>query len=104
MKDYYLYVIIRKDLSHAQQVVQSCHAAIEASWPRHLDDLPHPSVIVLMVKNENKLIQLEKDLYDCGEIHYEVFREPDLNNSITAIATCPVKGKLDILKKYCLLK
>ena len=99
-----MYVIIRKDISPAQQVVQACHASIEACWRRHLDDLPHPSVIVLMVKDEKKLKKLETELFNAGHIHYEVFREPNMNNEITAIATGQTEGRLDILKRYCLLK
>lgn len=83
-----MYVIVRNDLSGPQRAVQACHAAIEASWPLHLDDLEHPSVIILGVENEEELNRVEEDLP--YHFHYEVFREPHYDNSKTAIAIYPV--------------
>ena len=100
----YMYIAVRRDLSVAQQVVQSVHAAIEACWPIHYDDLEHPSVIVLGVKSEESLNNFEKYVYD-QNFHYETFREPDRNNEKTSVAVYAV-GECDrhLFKKFQLLK
>ena len=103
----YVYVFVRNDLSYAQKAVQSAHAAVEACrW--YLDeDLPHPSIIILVVKNEAKLKKVEEEIKNMegGVFHYEAFREPDMGNEMTAIATGPLYGdQRDMFKRYQLLK
>lgn len=101
----YMYVAVRTDLSIPQQVVQACHAAIEASWLFHLDDLEHPSVIVLGMKNEKKLEDFKKYLDSLGFVHYDEFREPDRNNELTSISTVALPENCkQYFKKYQLLK
>jgi hypothetical protein len=84
----YIYVFVRNDLTAPQKAVQACHAVLEACWPFHLDDLEHPSVILLGVENEEELDRIEEDLP--YYFHYEVFREPHYGNSKTALAVYPV--------------
>lgn len=101
----YVYVIVREDLSGPQKVVQAVHAAIEACRNYLDDEENHPSVIVLGVKNEEKLKKVEWELYERGDCHYEVFREPDRGLEMTAIATGPLYGGgREIFKRYQLLK
>lgn len=99
----YMYVIIRNDLSDAQKAVQGTHAAIEATRefikPTHI----HPSLVLCIVKSETKLKRVIQELYDNG-IRIKSFREPDLDNSITAIATEPLVGfKRTVLSRFQLL-
>ena len=98
----YVYVLIRRDLSQPQQVVQSCHAAIEAA--KHFDLDSHPSVIVCGVKSEQSLNNARKYLDDKG-IRYKKFREPDIGDQLTSLATEPVlNGDREHFKKFQLLK
>lgn len=85
----YMYIFVREDLSGPQRVVQACHAAIEASAFYHLDDLEHPSVIILGVKDEQELEQVEKELPYF--FHYEVFKEPHWDHQKTSLAVFPVR-------------
>jgi|WetSurMetagenome_2_1015567.scaffolds.fasta_scaffold584222_2 hypothetical protein len=86
-----LFVLIRKDLSPSQQAVQAGHVVAEyllhsqPSWKNEI-------LVYLGVKN---LSQLEKYKYLFSQegIKFVEFREPDLNNEPTAIAT-------DIENKY----
>lgn len=87
----YMYIAVRKDLSPSQQAVQSCHAAIEASWIYHneLEKEEHPSVIILGVKNEYALNIFNKYVESMG-FPYATFREPDRDNEMTSVAVFPV--------------
>lgn len=96
----YSYVVVRKDISESAQTVQSVHAAIESFKSEEYD---HSSVIVVVVKNERKLQSVIEKLFD-DDISLKVFREPDLNNEITAICTEPLIGeRRDYLRKFQLL-
>ena len=87
-----MYVIVRKDLEpKAQLTVQSIHGSIEAAREFIKEGDEHPSVIVLVVKNENKLIRTINELE--GKVNFKIFREPDQNNAITALASEPVIGE-----------
>jgi len=93
------YIIVRNDLSRAQQLIQSCHAIWELRFRNK-----HPSLVVVVVKNENKLLKLMKIL-DINDIKYSIFEDSDLKVGITAIATEPLSDeKRIIFKKYQLLK
>jgi hypothetical protein len=85
----YVYVVVRNDLSNAQKAVQSAHACIEVA--REWVHGEHPSVIIVVVKNENKLNKLVADLD--GEVDIKVFKEPDIGYQTTAIATKPLYGE-----------
>ena len=84
----YTYILIRNDLSSAQKAVQSCHAAIEASRSFLSSNDEHPHLVILVVKNENKLKKIAEGL----TIKYKPFVEPDMDNQWTAIATEPISG------------
>lgn len=87
-----LVTITREDLTNGQQSVQSCHAAIDFIFQ-------HPSraspwheesnyLVQLVAKDEQHLLKI---IASCQMrmIDYTIFREPDLNNEITAIALEP---------------
>jgi hypothetical protein len=88
----FVYVIVREDLCLVQQLVQSCHASVEAA--RHLfpPDLPHPHLIVCAVGDEPALWRLLQRLQRQG-VRLRAFFEPDLDNELTALATEPVLGQ-----------
>jgi peptidyl-tRNA hydrolase len=95
-----LYVIIRKDLSIAQQMMQGAHAAIEFQhehpeiaklWNEHSKYL-----VFLSVENES---ELEKYIqkFEYKMLKYSVFREPDIGDEITAVAVEPG----DVSRRLC---
>lgn len=87
----YVYVISRNDLTPAQKAVQGTHAAIEVARNFMKPQDEHPSLVLCVVKNENKLKKVIEELYN-KNIRLQAFREPDLGNALTAIATEPLKG------------
>lgn len=98
----YVYVIVRKDLPNAQKAVQSAHACIEATRDYLKKTDEHPSVIICEVKSENKLKMVMEELR--GKINFKAFREPDIGNQFTAIASEPIYGeKRDLFKRFQLI-
>ena len=96
------YIFIRNNLSTAQIAVQSGHSILELS--RKIKFENHPSLVYISVKSEFKLKKVIEELID-NEINFTIFREPDLNNEITAIATEPLfNDKRKILERYQLYK
>jgi hypothetical protein len=84
-----VYVLVRKDLPPAQQIVQSCHAAIEAARTLLPPELQHPHVIVCGVRDERALWHSLHKLQR-HNIRFRAFLEPDQGNQLTALATEPV--------------
>ena len=103
-----LRVVTRRDLALPYQAVQSGHAAIDfqhehpveaRQWQKQSNYLAF-----LTVENEQDLINLASKAILMG-IKHTIFREPDINNEITAIAfepseasrkltsNCPLLGK-----------
>lgn len=85
-------MITRSDISGGYQAVQSIHAAIQFNFE-------HPEVSkewfttsnylgLLSVADETALVQLAERAQQHG-IRYSVFKEPDIDNQITAIALEP---------------
>lgn len=70
-----------------QILVQTAHAALEVGRCKLINEYEeHPSLIVCGVKNENELIAFKQKLIE-KNVKFKEFYEPDLNNSLTAIAT-----------------
>lgn len=88
-----LYVLVREDLSPAQQAVQAGHALAEylLRGPEHTWD--NGTLVYLGVSNEEKL-KLWKYKLESREVPFVVFKEPDLNNEITALASIPTNPKV----------
>lgn len=101
----YIYCFVRRDLSHPQQCVQTAHACIESCKIFNFAALSdHPSVIVCGVKSETQLETVCKRLKQQG-IHFVSFREPDIGNQLTSVATEPIFGEQrNFFRKYQLLK
>jgi hypothetical protein len=79
------------------KAVQSCHATWELASKGH----KHPSLVLVVVRNENKLKKVMRKLEE-DKIKFEYFREPDLNNEITSLCTEPVND-IEYLKRFQLL-
>lgn len=93
-----LYVIVRKDLTPSQRAVQAGHALAEYL----LNGSPrwnNSTLIYLGVKDLRRLEQLKMKLNRSG-VKYCEFKEPDINNETTAIASdakTPIFDKLNLL-------
>jgi hypothetical protein len=79
-----LFVVVRLDLSHSQRAVQAGHALAEymLNSPRWQNS----TLIYLGVKGLTQLEHLKLKL-DYNDIKYVEFKEPDLDNQTTAIAS-----------------
>lgn len=87
----YLYVLVREDLSHAQQVVQACHAVAEAVHAFGGLQSEHPRLVVCGVEDEPSLHRARDHLLQAG-VRCRTFSDSDLDNQVTALATEPVRG------------
>jgi len=80
-----MFVIVRKDIPKIHQAVQGGHALAEyllkesSSWT-------NGTLIYLGVKGLNQIKNLRNRFKNEG-IPYREFKEPDMDNQITAIAT-----------------
>ena len=81
-----MFVIVRKDLSTSQQAVQAGHALAEYLMHGPFSRWSNGTLIYLGVKGLKQLENIKKK-FDMEDIPYMEFREPDLNNETTAIAT-----------------
>lgn len=88
----YSYVLVRKDLSPAQRVVQSCHAIQEITM-KYPDTHDNVHMIVLQVDSEHELKTIEKDLSRFRRVvNFHTFFESD-DIGFTAIATSPITNR-----------
>lgn len=96
-----LYIITREDLFPGQQLAQSIHAArqfaadfpeIEKQWFEQSN-----TIVCLSVKNLFSLWELI-DKAQRHNVKVSYFREPDLENQLTAIALEPTKKTSEICR------
>lgn len=81
-----MFVIVRKDLSISQRAVQAGHALAAYLMCGPSSRWQNGTLIYLGVKGLKQLENL-KHKFELVGIPYVAFREPDLHNEITAIAT-----------------
>src|SRR5262245_8172185 len=89
-----LYILGRRDLSAAQQMVQACHALAHLLL-RHAEDRAirewadeHRTLVILGVDGERDLESWRADLLSLG-VACEAFAAPDLGGETTALAVHP---------------
>lgn len=103
-----LRVVTRKDIGLAYGGVQAAHAAIDFQYQHPVEAQEWQTksnyLVFLTVADEEALIKLITKAILTG-IKHTIFREPDLNNEITAVAfepsdatrrltsSCPLLGK-----------
>lgn len=83
-------MLVRTDLSPAQQIVQACHAAHEAGI--HLGDTSSVSSFVLCSIRDEESLKLAALKLESRGIRHRTFVEPVLDGQVTALATEPVSG------------
>lgn len=88
----YVYVVVRQDLSVPQQAVQSSHAVLEMHRQFNGVLREHPSIIIVGVKNEQKLKEVIGRLVSHNKFRFTTFQEPDIGNQFTALASEPIYG------------
>jgi hypothetical protein len=86
-----VYVLVRRDLTAPQQIVQACHACLEASRTFLATDSEHPHLVVCGVRDELRLGHFLERMRRSG-VRFRAFFEPDLDNQLTAAATEPLRG------------
>lgn len=94
-----LYVIVRKDLSPSQRAVQAGHAVAEFLLRGPFSRWSNGTLVYLGVKGLNQLENLKYKLQSL-DIPFTEFREPDVGDQVTAIATdqnCELFNKLRLL-------
>ena len=94
-----MFVIVRKDLSTSQQAVQAGHALAEYLLHGPFSRWQNGTLIYLGVKGLKQLENIKRK-FVMGDIPHREFREPDLNDEITAIATdsdSEIVAKLNLL-------
>lgn len=101
-----LVVITRTDLTEGQQAVQSAHAAIDFTFehpgragPWHKDS----NYLILLAVNTEKQLNLLIENCERQNLCYTAFREPDLENSITAICIEPSPRTQKLVSRIPLL-
>ena len=81
-----LYVLVRNDILNKSQIaVQGGHAVAEFILKHPWTEWDNGTLVYLGIKNENQMIRYCIRL-SLSDIDYSEFREPDLNNQITAVA------------------
>jgi len=85
----YHYVIVRTDLTLPQQLVQAAHASYEAG-AAHGTPGWNGNMVMCQVASEEQLEELAQYMETEG-IPHVVWREGDLNDQITSIATAPLQ-------------
>lgn len=85
----YMYLFVREDLSHPQQIVQTAHAVDEINKQYPHD--PGNFMVLCGAAGESELHSIAEMLLN-NDIEHHVFFEPDIN-AHTAIATRPLMGK-----------
>ncbi len=89
METPYVYMFVREDLSHAQQIVQTAHAVDDLN--KHYPHQTGNYMVLCGASCEQELISISEQLTNEG-IEHTMFYEPDVS-SFTAIATQPLRGK-----------
>ena len=88
------YIITRRDLRPGLQAAQACHAVTDLilQFPEQAKQWRDESnyLIVLSVADEAELCELAIELART-DMAWCKFREPDLNNQLTALAVLPHK-------------
>jgi hypothetical protein len=95
----YLFIFVRQDISPEQQAVQSAHAVYKAGCEyKHKPDETY--FVLIGVANEEELEEAKAKLAS-RSVEFVEFYEPDLGDSLTAIATRPIKEhRKRFLKHY----
>lgn len=88
-EEFYTYLFVRKDLSPAQMIVQSNHASIVLGASLK-DTKPAELNLVLCGAHDERHLESIKRHFAENNCEIVEFREPDIGNQLTAIASQPL--------------
>ena len=96
-------MITRKDISNGYQAVQGMHSAIKFNFEhpeiaRHWFEKSN-YLALLAVADEQELVKLAEQAKE-KNISFSIFREPDIDNQITAIALAPGNKTKKLCSKF----
>jgi len=97
-----LYVLIRSNLSKSQQAVQGGHAVAEWVKTHWIADNEWDNTLVYLRADEYDI----EDFIEIGEEYSSpsaIFKEPDLDNQITAISILGKNGIPELLNNFRLV-
>jgi len=98
----HVYIIVRKDIKKEFQLVQACHAALEAGFAFSVSEKQH--LVVLEVANEWELDEVSECLNN-ENIKFKKFYESWGKIGNTALATEPIEKQSEgILRSLPLYK
>lgn len=105
MSDHYAYIFVRQDISQEQQLIQFGHVACVLGRNLPDDICPHSlNFVGIGVPNESKLWESLAHMALNG-VEYVAFKEPDMGDELTAVASLPIAGmKRDAFKKFDTLR
>lgn len=90
------------DMSLPQQIVQACHAALEAGLKSGKKYQETTSIVLLQIKDESSLMD-ELDFVRSAGIPCAEFHEPYGDVGLTAFSTLPIgEDERSLFKKYSL--
>lgn len=96
----YMFIFVRQDISQEQQAVQAAHATYCAGVKFAPKEPEETHFVLVGVENEEALNEISEFLTSKGT-EFVSFVEPDLANSITAIATERMKeNQKRFLRRY----
>lgn len=86
-----MYIVVRQDLPHPHLSVQAAHAAIAATLTFGEPTQSHPHLVLCRARDEQDLNALFNSLKEQG-VPCCAWYEDDLDDSLTALATAPLRG------------
>lgn len=96
-----LYVLVLRDLKRSSPACQAGHAISEFLLRQGMS-LWDNQVLVLLGISEQLELDTWLEVATAQALHVQCFREPDLNNQLTAFAACGEKAK-EVFKDLPLL-
>jgi hypothetical protein len=100
---YYVYTMVRRDLSPEQRAVQACHASFELGLICQDSDMKNASLVLLSAPTEEFLRNAKEAIESFG-IKVKAFHEPDIDNQMAAWACIVWEHERESFKPYETLK
>ena len=82
-----MYILVRKDLTQIYKIVQGAHALAQYALENTqlFNEWKNETIVFLDVNDEKSLLKWKDKLFYSDKV-ISTFREPDIDNQLTAIA------------------
>lgn len=80
---YYVYTMVRRDLTPEQRAVQACHASFELGLISMDSDMKNSTLILLGTRDEESL-RRAREAVDAYGVKIKAFYEPDMQSQMTS--------------------